>query len=716
MNEPSVLDILKDKIQFWKNKSVTQQPPVASDGIEVVGEKIDPAPTSGQPETKREKEATVRMGPWKTFGALILALIAQALLEPPNPSIKGAIGLYALAGFLAVAAILTREWELPQNPPGTDQTFNTSFRRVPFLISILLLMLSFFAFGGNLFTALNLTLWIAGMAFLFYAFWVKGEGEPWGKRISQQDGKPLFSIKVTTWTVLVFVSILLVTFYRFYRLNQVPGEMFSDQAEKLLDVGDILKGQYSIFFPRNTGREFVQMYLTAIIASWLNLGLTFLSLKLGTALLGLFTLPFIYLLGKEVANRYVGLAALLLAGIAYWPNVISRIGLRFPLYPFFAAPALYFLIRGIRKQDRNLILLSGLAVGLGLHGYSPSRFIPFVILAAFTIYLLHPVSKGKRKQAMITLVVLGGMAVAVFIPLFRYSVEDPSGFSVRAFSRLAGTESPLPGPAWQIFLSNTWNALTMFFHDNGEIWVHSIPHRPALDYVTGAFFFLGLVVVIMRYIKKRDWIDLFLLISIPLLLMPSILSLAFPAENPSLNRTGAAIIPVFVIAAIGIVSALESMWKKMNGRFGRTMILLLGVILFIWTAALNFRLVFKTFDEQFMAGAWNTSEIGRVIRGFADSVGTSETAYVVPFPYWVDTRLVGINAGYPQKDYALWPDNFKDTLTEQRTKMFILKAEDTEDLAKLQAMYPSGTTTTFRNPREGKDFFIFIVPALASVE
>ena len=181
MNEPSVLDILKDKIQFWKKKSVTQQLPVASNDIEVVGEKIDPAPTSGQPEIKREKEATVRMGPWKTFGALILALIAQALLEPPNPSIKGAIGLYALAGFLAVAAILTREWELPQNPPSTDQTFNTGFRRVPFLISILLLMLSFFAFGGNLFTALNLTLWIAGMAFLFYALWVKGEGEPWWK-------------------------------------------------------------------------------------------------------------------------------------------------------------------------------------------------------------------------------------------------------------------------------------------------------------------------------------------------------------------------------------------------------------------------------------------------------------------------------------------------------------------------------------------------------
>ena len=29
------------------------------------------------------------------------------------------------------------------------------------------------------------------------------------------------------------------------------------------------------------------------------------------------------------------------AGIAYWPNLISRIALRFTLYPFFYAPAVY---------------------------------------------------------------------------------------------------------------------------------------------------------------------------------------------------------------------------------------------------------------------------------------------------------------------------------------------------------------------------------------
>jgi hypothetical protein len=714
MKEPSILDLLIAKLQFWKKTPPVIMPDSNNPEIEsiaVAGKQ------TGNPQSYDEKElprSTFSLGPWKTFCALIIALIAQTLMEPPNPSIKGAVGLYLFAAFMVIAAILTNEWDLPVLRKDSEHTFSTDFRRIPFLLSILLLMLSFFAFGGNRFTGINLVLWISGLGFLLSALWIRGDGEPWWRRFFHNRDKTLFTIKITPWAILVLLSVILVTFFRFYRLNQVPGEMFSDQAEKLLDVGDILNGQFSIFFPRNTGREFVQMYLTAAIAVWLKTGLTFLSLKLGTALLGLLTLPFIYLTGKEVANRNVGLAALLLAGIAYWPNVISRIGLRFPLYPFFAVPAIYFLIRGLRKQDRNLIILSGLAVGFGVHGYSPARFIPVVILFAFFLYLLHPVSKGKRKETLLTLAILGGIAFAVFIPLFRYAIEDPAGFSIRAFSRISGSESPLPGPALQIFLSNTWKAMIMFFYDNGEIWVHSIPHRPALDYVTSAFFFLGLIVVIFRYIKKRSWVDLFLVLSIPLLMMPSILSLAFPAENPSLNRTGAAILPIFVIAAIGIVSALESMWKRMGSKFGRTLVILMGVILLVWTAVLNFRLVFKTFDDQFMAGAWNTSEIGKVIRGFSESVGSEDNAYVVPFPYWVDTRLVGINAGFPSKDYALWPDNFNDTLSVKESKLFILKAEDTEDLAKLQKLYPDGATSIHKNPREGKDFFIFVVPAVQS--
>ena len=112
-----------------------------------------------------------------------------------------------------------------------------------------------------------------------------------------------------------------------------------------------------------------------------------------------------------------------------------------------------------------------------------------------------------------------------------------------------------------------------------------------------------------------------------------------------------------------------------------------------------------------MAGAWNTSDIGQVIGNFANSIGTPDTAYVVPYPYWVDTRLVGINAGYPFKDYALWPQDFASTQEIHSAKLFIVFYQDQTDLDALKAMYPNGTQTMFHSPYEGKDFYILFVPA-----
>jgi ABC-type phosphate/phosphonate transport system permease subunit len=65
---------------------------------------------------------------------------------------------------------------------------------------------------------------------------------------------------------MLVIAFAAAIFFRFYRLDGVLAEMFSDHAEKLLDVSDVLSGKFSIFFPRNTGREAIQMYLTALVA------------------------------------------------------------------------------------------------------------------------------------------------------------------------------------------------------------------------------------------------------------------------------------------------------------------------------------------------------------------------------------------------------------------------------------------------------------------
>jgi hypothetical protein len=262
------------------------------------------------------------------------------------------------------------------------------------------------------------------------------------------------------------------------------------------------------------------------------------------------------LIGREIGNRWTGLWALLFAGIAYWPNVISRIGLRLALAPLFCAPAFYYLLRGLRTHSRNDLLKCGIFIGLGLHGYSASRVVPLLALAAFLIYVIHQRSSGDRRQAVIGLAVVTLLTLIVALPLIHYAFTYPEMFSYRAMTRLGSWERPLPGHPALIFLKNLGNALAMFAWNGGSVWVISVPGRPALDIVSGALFHLGLLVVGWRYLRKRQWHDLLLLLSIPLLLMPSVLSLGVPAENPILSRTAAAIVPVFVVIGIALDTIL----------------------------------------------------------------------------------------------------------------------------------------------------------------
>ncbi|HET6846396.1 MAG TPA: glycosyltransferase family 39 protein [Anaerolineales bacterium] len=657
--------------------------------------------------------------PWRSLLALALGILAQSILEPPGFPMGVAIGLYGVAvGFLIWSA-WRGEWQLAELAHEAGGSDPFVYRRTAFLIAIPLALLAFLAFTDNLFTGFNVTLWMAALVLIINSLWLPdGNGPSLWRRVTSALRRPSWEIRFDRWALLVLAAVALVTFFRLYHLQQTPAEPFSDHAEKLLDVYDVSQGQTHIFFPRNTGREAIQMYWTLLISWIFGTGLSFISLKLGTALIGLLTLPYMYMLGKEVGGPRVGLLALVLTGIAYWPNVISRIGLRFPLYPMFVAPLMLYLLRGFRRRHRNDFVLAGVFLGLGLHGYSPFRIVPLLVLAAFALYAMHPQSRGARRSAALWLAIVGIVSLVIFLPLLRYAAQHADSFNYRALSRLAGVEQPLAAPWYQVFLSNTWNALTLFNWNNGGIWVHSIPNRPAMDVVTGMLFLFGVVLLLARYVRGPNWQDLFLLVSIPILLLPSILSLAFPDENPSLNRTAGALVPAFVIAALALDGMVRSFARRNRTEW---MGIVLAVILLWSSAQQNYDLVFRQFDKNFRENAWNSSEMGAVIKQFGLVYGQTNTAWVIPFPYWVDTRLVGVWAGIPNRDFAMWTEQLPETLQYAGPKLFMARANtelpelnDQKAIDALRQLYPQGSLSLHRSPVPGHDFWIYFVPALTA--
>jgi len=251
--------------------------------------------------------------------------------------------------------------------------------------------------------------------------------------------------------------------------------------------------------------------------------------------------------------------------------------------------------------------------------------------------------------------------------------------------------------------------LIMFQWDNGQTWVHSIPGRPALGLITAALFSLGVILLIARYIKHRHWLDLGLLLSIPVLMLPSILSLAFPAENPSLNRTSGAIIPVFLIVALAVENIMINLKISLPDRRGNWFSYIVVILIALSSMSINARLVFGDFYNQFKNKAWNSSEIGSVIRQFSNTIGDEFHAWVVPYPHWVDTRLVGIQAIGRVKDYALWPSEIYTTEDASAPKLYIYKPEDEEAIQVLQELYPDGIIDIYHSEVEGRDFMLYYV-------
>lgn len=240
----------------------------------------------------------------------------------------------------------------------------------------------------------------------------------------------------------------------------------------------------------------------------------------------------------------------------------------------------------------------------------------------------------------------------------------------------------------------------MFNWDDGNIWVNSIPNRPALDVVTGALFVIGIVLLIVRYLQKWDWRDLFLLLSIPALLMPSVLALAFPVENPALNRAGGAAVAAILVSA----RALEG-WLAGVGAEKKRLYLVYGVAALLLSASVwqNYNLVFHRFDVTYRRAVWNSTEMAKVIQEH----GNMDTAWIVPHWQWVDTRLPAIWLGDVYGDFALWPEEFFATRQISGPKLFIFHPDDVETEIFLKQIYPDGRLSRYTSASVGKDFMIF---------
>ena len=668
------------------------------------------------PPTARAKSASegvairVQVQHVRVPAALFLAVVAQIGLSS-HSNVLIFVGLYLAAAVLVGWGVWAGDFGEVVMQSTRRKSAVAAVDQKWLIAGLGVAILAYITSANNTFQLITLVFWGGSVLLTARALWLgKLPGASLPDRLRKFAAKPQLRLNLNGWALLVLAVFGLTAYFRFSHLADVPIEMWSDHAEKYLDIVDVLNGETSIFFPRNAGREPMQFYATAAAIKWFGASYSFLTLKSITALAGLLTLPFMYLFGKEVGGRWTGLATMALAGVAFWPNLLGRSGMRLPFFPLLLAPALYYMVRGFKSRKQNDFVLTGILVGLSLYGYTAARITPFVIGLGLVLYLAHRASRGHRKQSLAWIGVAALLAIVVAVPFLRVTYDLQDDVLFRTLTRVSDAERPLPGAPLQLFLGNMWNALRMFTWDFGQIWILSLPGRPALDWITGALYHFGLILVIVRYFKGRSWIDLFLVLSIPILLMPSVLSLAFPAENPHPSRAGGAIVPVFTIAGIAAASiwawsqrTFELPWRRRIG---------VGLVggMFLIAAVTNYDMVIGEYGDQQRQSTWNTAQAAEVVESFTTSIGSFSDVHMIAYPHWMDSRLVALLAGRPGLDIVLWPDQIEALAEVNTPQLFMLHHADVDGLDTLRTKFPGGILNRHVAAVEGRDFVTYLVP------
>ena len=660
-----------------------------------------PAITENENPLNQRAHTALKPSLWIGLFLVILGQILFGLEESAFP-IGGLLSMMAGVGCLWFG--LPRKENLSVIPSGRQSNqIVFEFRPIWFAAALAMAVVCFLLFTDNRFGWLQTTSWLSAIGCGLYAFWHSK---------SPEDGKPGWNWKIwENWrtdrlflVLALLVGVLGMTF-RMKDLAGTPPEVVSAQVETYYSVSEIRQGGNYVLFSRNTVPEPLNYYWANLVSFFSGRALQMQAIRLSYSLAGLVGVLFMYGLGRQIANRWVGLVAAGLSGVSFWLILQERAaiggGLVFPLM----AGTLYCLVRGLDEQDARYFLVSAVMAGLGLMSNKVFLIFPLVAIVIMLIW-----KKGKSIPPVSFAGLIGvGLLVSLItvMPLLRAISLEPMSYFAPILARVGEYEVSFQGSPVSIFLLNFVKALGIANWSNLGNWVDSIANRGAVDALTAVFFVVGIVSLLRRYRESKNWKFLVPVVLFPLLVLPSALALAFPTENPSMTRAVGAAIPVLLTAGFGFAEVFTIVKDVLHHKsFGSLAIA--GVLMLAPIVVNNHSLIFQQYTDQYRASAWNASEMADVVERFYSS-GKEGLSYLVSYPYWVDSRAVAISMGHPEQNLSLPSSEIASTQNVAISKLFILNPMDKDSIAELQQVYPDGVITTYQTVNPDKNFVLFIV-------
>lgn len=354
---------------------------------------------------------------------------------------------------------------------------------------------------------------------------------------------------------ILLVLIFLLGFgLRFYQLGQVPSGFVNDEAAIGYNAYSLLKtgkDEFGVSWPiifRSFGEGKLPVYIYLTIPFVAVFGLTEFAVRFPSALFGSLSVLLIYLLGLEIRNWKLGIAAATLLATMPWHIHFSRAA-------FEANLALFLIILGSLLWLSKRQWLSLLSFILAIFTYNAARI--FVPLWAVYLFIKH-------KKPLILLIFIPW----ILLNLSNNSLNRSVGISI--FNNQSGVVQRLEQKFMETRNQPLW--LTRALHNKPVEFSLDFAKRYVSHFNPDFLFFSGdplrpryrvpdigqnllltlpfLIIGLYLTVKAGYWSIIFWLIIAPL-------ASAITFETPSAIRAYFMIVPLVIISALGLNAFLK---------------------------------------------------------------------------------------------------------------------------------------------------------------
>jgi 4-amino-4-deoxy-L-arabinose transferase-like glycosyltransferase len=378
---------------------------------------------------------------------------------------------------------------------------------------------------------------------------------------------------LTRWLPLALI-VLVGAALRLYRIGELPPGLYRDEAFYGLDALNVLRGDLSVYFVANNGREGLFMYWLA--AAILLFGRTPEALRIASAAIGTLTIIAIYFTGRVMFSHRVGVLSAAVLAVNFWHMAISRVAFRAITLPLVLCVLMALVFAALRtNQLRPRLIyaaLAGGAFGLTLYTYTSAQMvIPLFALYAASLWvglrreLFVRRSEETAYRRRMSVVVFVVTALITLAPLLMWLTQHGNLYFNRASQVSILNPDINGGDPLGTLLGNVVKAVGMFVWQGDRIWRHNLSLRPAFDGFMVVAFIIGVAVCAWRWLRswqsrygsailgiEANVAPQFLLLWLIVFLIPTILA----EDTPHYLRAIGALPAACIVAAVGLEAAL----------------------------------------------------------------------------------------------------------------------------------------------------------------